>query len=93
MELNLNTNPGLVSRVNKPQPETRSTVGKGPDSLANETSFGRTEALEEALNEQPDIRAGLVERARTLIADTNYPPQVAIRKIATLLAMNLQESE
>lgn len=93
MELNLNTNPGLVSRVNKPQPETRSTAGKSTDSLADGTSFGRTEALDEALAAQPDVRAGLVERARSLIADTNYPPQVAIHKIATLLAMNLQDGE
>lgn len=54
-------------------------------------SFERSAALNRSLTGTPDVRQEVVERARRLIEDTSYPPQVAINKIADLLAMKLAQ--
>jgi hypothetical protein len=54
-------------------------------------SFERSSALSRSLTDTPEVRREVVERARRLIEDTSYPPQVAINKIADLLAMKLAQ--
>ncbi|HEY1171413.1 MAG TPA: hypothetical protein VGH19_08605 [Verrucomicrobiae bacterium] len=38
----------------------------------------------------PDVRADVIARAKKLVADPAYPPTETIRKIANLLAVNLE---
>ena len=56
-------------------------------------SFERSTALNEALAETPDVRPEVVARARALVGDPTYPPEVAIKKISQLLAMKIQSNE
>jgi hypothetical protein len=57
---------------------------------ADNASFDSSTALNRALSQTPDVRPDAVARARQLIADVNYPPAEAIRKISDLLAMKIQ---
>ena len=54
-----------------------------------ERSFERTAALETALKEIPLVRADKVEHARSLVADTKYPPEETLNRIANLLAIHM----
>jgi hypothetical protein len=60
-------------------------------SASDGASFEHSAALNRSLTGTPDVRQAVVERARRLIEDTSYPPQVAINKIADLLAMKLAQ--
>lgn len=59
--------------------------GPGVDTA----QFDHAAALNRALADTPDLRAGEVERARELIGDVSYPPAETIKRIASLLATNL----
>ena len=61
-----------------------------PKSAADEASFDSSKALNRSLSLVPDVRPDVVARARQLIADVNYPPEVAINKISDLLAMKIR---
>ena len=56
-------------------------------------SIERAAFLRSELVRQPEIRAEVVERARLLAKDPNYPPMEAVRKIAeqVLSAPDLSE--
>jgi hypothetical protein len=66
-------------------------AGANPRPAADGTAFERSAALNRSLANTPEVRPQVVERARRLIEDTSYPPQEAINKIASLLAMTLAE--
>lgn len=66
--------------------KTREAISRGATDGA---SFEQSAQLEQALQSSPDVRAEVVEKARKLIEDTNYPPPEAINRIANLLAMKL----
>ncbi|HVS51295.1 MAG TPA: hypothetical protein VHD62_02975 [Opitutaceae bacterium] len=62
-----------------------------PDQISTESAaFLRSE-----LQRQPEVRPEVVERARALAADPNYPPREALRAIAEkiLAAPDLSEDE
>jgi hypothetical protein len=67
----------------------RSTVTPTPPG--DGATFDHSAALNQSLANTPEVRQAVVERARRLIEDTNYPPAVAINKIADLLAMKLAQ--
>ena len=73
------------------QSELARRSGTSPRPTAEGTAFERSAALNQSLANTPEVRPQAVERARRLIADTSYPPQEAINKIANLLAMSLTE--
>lgn len=54
----------------------------------SEVEFSRSERLNRALENTPDVRAEEVVRAESLIQDVHYPPQETIRRISQLLALN-----
>lgn len=86
MQVNANLNAGLVARMSKNGPGARvpTPADTGP-------SFQSSEALFQAVKQLPVARPEEVSRAKTLLADGNYPPKEAIRKISELLAMNLPD--
>jgi hypothetical protein len=82
MEVKLNTNTEPVGHnpigPNKP----RETAVPGDTVLLDGTDL-----LARALDGTPDLRPGVVERARELMKDVSYPPRETIQQIATLLAI------
>ena len=53
-------------------------------------SFEQTRALEQKLSTLSASRPEQVERARSLIADVQYPPNEMMNRIASLLALHLK---
>ena len=49
-------------------------------------SIGRTQALEQTLQNTPVVRPEEVSRASALVADENYPSDEMLNKMAGLLA-------
>jgi hypothetical protein len=72
----------------KNTPVAKSTTESG-DSL----SSANTNALREALNNTPEVRADVVKRGRELAADSNYPPRVIIAQLAKLMLESNDPSE
>lgn len=89
MQVNPNYNLGGPSPVGaKPAAAARPAA-----EMDEAAAFGDTAALNESLAASPDVRADQVARARELIADTHYPPPEGIKKIAQLLALNLESDK
>lgn len=85
MQVSPNNNSGPVSRTYwKSFPPAPG--GHGADTA----QFDRAAALNRALADTPDVRPSEVERARDLIGDVSYPPPETIKRIASLLALNLK---
>ena len=85
MEINLDVNARKVLSNAAPPPAPRTP---GHSEPAN-TEFRAAAALERALERRPDVRTERVEEAKNLVGQPSYPPQETIRKIASLLAMQL----
>jgi hypothetical protein len=51
--------------------------------------FEMTAALESKLNEIPLVRPEVVSRAKTLVADVQYPPNEVLNSLSTLLALHI----
>jgi hypothetical protein len=85
MEINLDVNARKVLPNAAPPPASRMP---GRSEPAN-TEFRAAAALERALERRPDVRPDRVEEARNLVGQPTYPPRETIRKIASLLAMQL----
>lgn len=85
MDINLNPQVGAVARAATGQVRPREAAPPGNDVVLDESR-----ALEARFEAAPDIRPEVVERARGLVADPQYPPAETIRKIAQLLAINVE---
>jgi len=69
---------------------TTNQTGAGDPRLgADQLSLTTTETLNRAWEQTLATRVEKVAQAKSLIADTTYPPPELIRKISALLAMNL----
>lgn len=84
MEIKLDVNAAKVRAVPPP-----AAVERPSKAAEAKVEFKEAAALEHALKETPDVRSSEVERAKQLVADTNYPPREAIQKLSTLLAMKI----
>jgi hypothetical protein len=84
MEVKLNTNVGAVSL--RPTSPSKS---RGASEAGDSASFDQSADLNQSLQATPQARPEAVDRAQKLIGDVNYPPRETIRRIATLLAMHL----
>lgn len=54
----------------------------GPAVPVDQSAVGRKEALKEALLREPALRPEMVERARKLAADPDYPSSAVLTKLA-----------
>lgn len=87
MQVHLNNNANPVAFAGPQKPPVRAPdTGPSPGP-----QFQAAQALNGALIQLPDARPEVVERAKSLIHDPEYPPMEAIRKISSLLAMNLSD--
>lgn len=62
-------------------PRVRSTEGSDADKLAS----GASAHIKAALAKHPEIRSEVVERARMIVNDPDYPPREIIDSIARSL--------
>ena len=88
MEVELNA--GLT--VN--DPVSQSPVRRQPTQSADNTmSFEYTQTLEQSLKDTPAVRPDVVNRATALVADSNYPSDEVLDRVATTLAQNIQGTQ
>ena len=61
------------------------------DPEDNAASFLGSQALQEALVAEPEVRSGQVDRLRQTLADASgdYPPAAVLKKVSTLLSGHL----
>jgi cytidylate kinase len=72
------------ARINnrpKSQDDEAISADRDTDSLSTETS----ENVRSALASMPEVRPEVVERGRQLAADSDYPSQDIVNKIASLI--------
>lgn len=84
MKINTNVTSAGVDGVSVPK---RPVPTATPES--EEASLNGLASVTGALQGTPDIRPAAVERARTLIANPNYPGMEIMSKVSQLLADNL----
>ncbi len=86
MQINSNNYTGNVARV-----AYVSNSGKAGAPKGDRVQFDQTASLEKALKETPDVRPDVIDRAKDLVANPNYPPPEVIKRISNLLAIHVQE--
>lgn len=86
--MNIEFNPSSPTGLGASQSAARRTPSVNESEPA---AFEQTRALEQKLSEVPTSRPEAVAKARALIADDQYPPQLTMSRIASLLAIHLKE--
>jgi hypothetical protein len=81
MQVNLTVTPGTHVR----SAETSASAPAKPER-SDEAVFSRHDALDRALQDDPDVRTEEVERTRDLFTSVQYPPVQLIHRISRLLA-------
>jgi hypothetical protein len=84
MEINANLSTTGVNGTASPQ---RSVPA--PTMLSDRVSLTNSSALEQALGSSPATRPEMVERAKSLIADPNYPSSDTLSAVSWHLASAL----
>jgi hypothetical protein len=86
MEIKANSSYGPVPLGEAP-PARRPAAGGGDVG-----EFTTTQALQEALEQTPDVRPEAVARGQALVANDHYPPPETIRRLAVLFAIEFSGS-
>ena len=84
MEIKFNSNIAPIPGPIRKGPQNPSA----PSSQSN-ASFSGADALNQALQQAPESRAEVVQRAKELVAQNNYPPPELMNGLAKLLAAKL----
>jgi hypothetical protein len=84
MEINSNLSTTGVNGASIPSRSTPAT-----DMLSDRVSLTNSSALEQALGSSPASRPDMVEHAKALIADPNYPSSDTLSAVSRLLASAL----
>jgi len=59
---------------------------RSADARSDEAEFQRSDAIQQALEQSPDIREDIVEKGVAMFNNTQYPPIPLIEGLARLLA-------
>ena len=86
MEINLNSNIESLGRIAGSQPKRLETKTE-----SGATAFGQSEALNQALQQTPNVRPEVVATAQSAVNSSHYPPAETIKQIATLLALHMNQ--
>ncbi len=84
MQVNANPNVGATAKIAGLRPSSPSARVE-----RDKAAFLETDALNEALQQVPDVRPEAVDRARALVRDSQYPPLDVLRNVADLLTTRL----
>ena len=83
MEIEFNT--GRITPASPAQPAGKRDVAPAaPDTV----SFSTSDSLKNQLSQISTVRPEQVARAKQLVADTQYPPDYVLNRIAILLAIH-----
>ncbi len=82
MQVNANPNVSATTKMNGQRPPP-------PTARVDKAVFLETDALNQSLQQVPDVRQDAVDRARTLVQDSQYPPLSVLQDIAALLSEHL----
>ena len=85
----MRVNPNSEQLNTEPLGATRVSGGTGARETGlgtDQLSFATVEGLNRALEQTPATRADKVARAKSLVADSTYPPPELIQKISALIA-------
>jgi hypothetical protein len=74
----------------KPAPAAK---GAGASPASDSVKPGVSEKLMEAIRNEPETRAEVVERGRALVADPDYPSAEQLGKLAELFVRDAQRSK
>lgn len=70
----------------RPRPASRSESSRKPGtSGTEELKAGQKQKLSDLLGSEPEVRADMLEKARQLAADTNYPSIDVLNEVAKRL--------
>ncbi len=86
MQIDSNLSPNTVARTS-PAATQAAKAANAP--VVDSASFAQAEAINQSLKGEPDVRSSEVERARTLVGQVQWPPEIVIRRISNLLAVNM----
>ena len=86
MRIELNTN-----RVERITPSTTQQPATAAASGSDVVQFSGSEALTQALAQVPETRPEVVERAKSLIGSSTYPPEELITRLSRLMASQLSQ--
>jgi hypothetical protein len=84
MEIQFNSNMVPVSGPIRKSPQNPAAQASQPSA-----SFTGADALNQALQQAPESRAEVVQRAKELVAQNDYPPPELMNGLAKLLAAKL----
>jgi hypothetical protein len=82
-------NPNSVGKPTPPQPAARPEVVR---QTSQASPFEKLAAMQEKLKDVSMVRPEKVEHARALVAHVKYPPDDMLNSIASLLAMQISQS-
>jgi hypothetical protein len=80
-------NPGRVPKMEPSQTAARPSATAAADGA----SFPVSAALQDKLKNLSDVRPEKVAYAKGLVADSAYPPNDVLDRIAVLLAINVKQ--
>ena len=79
--------PGVNRTVSQPRAQLTTKTSR------NDLSFSSSEALQSALQQVPDVRQTVLERAASLVNDPQYPSSQVMQQLASRLANHLMNSD
>ncbi len=88
MEVNPNIRVAAANEISGQTP-----VKLAPPVPADQAAFAGSNAVNNALQQAPDVRAGKVEQAQQLVNDPQYPPLAMINAISRLLATGIPQGQ
>jgi len=82
--------PEIVAEAAKAKPKSKNANNELPSEGVVRDSYmpEQNENLMQALRSQPDVRPDVLERARRLVADPDYPPKEVIGAVAKFLVQS-----
>jgi hypothetical protein len=86
MEIDSNMKWGAVSGL----PPATNSGAAAPQPPASADPFAKTDALEGALKNTPDVRDDAVANGRALVSDSGYPSDETVKKLSDFLADQFQ---
>jgi hypothetical protein len=86
MDIKFNPSRSADAPVNQPVARQNNTT---PATSA--ASFEKAQSLERTISELPLVRPEKVAHARALVADSKYPPNEMLDRIASLLALHIEQ--
>ena len=91
--MDIKFNPGNMAGAGvNSQPVTNTTPAAPASASRAEVSLDSANALEQALQNVPEVRPEKVAQARQLVADAKYPSDQVMGGIAQLLSQHIQNN-